>query len=112
MSNTPLVEGPGRPLLPEGLIGVKSEPGAALARVHEGEQRFCLGELLPGLGDTERAWNGYRKTLYAFLKISQPEEAAAALERLRSLGMTLTLERAEAVRTLEYASARSRRARG
>jgi tetratricopeptide (TPR) repeat protein len=71
-----------------------------------------LGECHMRVGDPDLAWNAYAKASYAFLKSSKPEDAAAALERARSLAKFMTPQQLETVRTLENAIARARKAPG
>jgi tetratricopeptide (TPR) repeat protein len=71
-----------------------------------------LGECQARVGDPGLAWNAFAKAANAFLKVSKPEEAAAALERARALVKYMTPQQLETVRSLEDAIARSRKSTG
>lgn len=60
-----------------------------------------LGECHERLGDSQQAWNNYVKASTAFLKASKPEDATRALERARSLPLTLSPGQERTIHQLE-----------
>jgi tetratricopeptide (TPR) repeat protein len=67
-----------------------------------------LGASHERLGDAQQAWKGYVRASTAFLKASKPEDASRALERARSLPLTLSPSQEGTIHQLEQEITRRR----